>query len=433
MFQALRQGASAVVASIASPFRRGLPVRSIDASPSASIGVSELTNFYSAEIESEESIHLRAAKDYAERGNDDDSDKEGEEFLLHHNLQHSAEEEESQDGDEFYGLDDDDGGEEIFSIPGSPDGWAPPQPTPQFNGYQPKANSGAPATFDLVDNPAGWSAFMYQPRYSKGKYDGHSTPAGATVVPADTNGVRSINNWVFHYKGFEGDEFSWKTYRRVGATAENIKPTDRGPKLDVVLLDKHGIKANTVNSPLHWYQLLLPLCDPSKSGIHGDGRMPFWTTAADCTNLYATCERGWGSGYSHDFKNVTVPDIVKWAAVPIRHGARGGNPMTFHFRWIPTDPDYDPKIASAINQSRWLQIKQVFKLQNNFVEPSRGAPGYNPAFRYDPIFKTLVHNMNHFTLKADDDFGVDESSWGFMGFSGECGGRLLNKPVSKGK
>jgi hypothetical protein len=64
MFQAISQGASAVVASIASPFRRGLPVW--------------LTNFYSAEIESEESIHLRAAKDYAERGNGGDSDLQQE-------------------------------------------------------------------------------------------------------------------------------------------------------------------------------------------------------------------------------------------------------------------------------------------------------------------------------------------------------------------
>jgi hypothetical protein len=127
MFQAIRQGASAVVASIASPFRRGLPVRSIDASPSASIGVSELTNFYSAEIETEESIHLRAAKDYAERGNGGDSDEEGEEFLLHHNLfllhhnwHHSGEEEESGDGGEFDGLDDDGGEKRSSQSPQSP-------------------------------------------------------------------------------------------------------------------------------------------------------------------------------------------------------------------------------------------------------------------------------------------------------------------------
>ena len=53
--------------------------------------------------------------------------------------------------------------------------------------------------------------------------------------------------------------------------------------------------------------------------------------------------------------------------------------------------------------------------------------------RYDPIFKVMCHNMNYFTQKADEDFGVDESTWGFMGYSGECGGRLMNKMVSKGE
>lgn len=108
--------------------------------------------------------------------------------------------------------------------------------------------------------------------------------------------------------------------------------------------------------------------------------------------------------------------------------------MTLHYRWMQTDPDYDPKIADAITQTCWCQIKALFKLQNDFVEPSRGAPGYNSAFIYDPIYKAMCYNMNYFTIKADDDFGVDESTWGFMGKSVECGGRLMNKMlVSKGK
>jgi hypothetical protein len=138
-----------------------------------------------------------------------DSDKEGEECNMHYEATTTSSVDSPLTKEaEFYGLDEDDAGEEIFSIPGSPDGWAPPQPTAQFLGYQPKANSGAPAQFELVDNPGGWSAFMFQPRYTKaGKYDGHYTPAGAKVAPADTQGVRSINQWIFHYSGFEGDKF----------------------------------------------------------------------------------------------------------------------------------------------------------------------------------------------------------------------------------
>ena len=36
------------------------------------------------------------------------------------------------------------------------------------------------------------------------------------------------------------------------------------------------------------------------------------------------------------------------------------------------------------------------------------------------------------TAKADEDAGVDESTWGFCGFMGDNGGRLVNKPLSKG-
>jgi hypothetical protein len=51
---------------------------------------------------------------------------------------------------------------------------------------------------------------------------------------------------------------------------------------------------------------------------------------------------------------------------------------------------------------------------------------------YDLIFRTLCHNMNYFTLKAELDAAGDESSWGFGEFMGNCEGRLINKPVGKG-
>lgn len=86
------------------------------------------------------------------------------------------------------------------------------------------------------------------------------------------------------------------TYRRIGATAENIKPDEKGPKLDVILLDKHGINANTVNSPIHFYQLLLHFCDPSKSSIHGEWR---WKDAIldQCNRLHQSLrDSGKGMG-----------------------------------------------------------------------------------------------------------------------------------------
>jgi hypothetical protein len=96
-------------------------------------------------------------------------------------------------------------------------------------------------------------------------------------------------------------------------------------------LKKHGINSDSLDSPIHFYQLLLPICDPSRSGIEGDGCMPFYTLARTYTNTYAFGKKGWGGGYSHEFDRVSEQELVHWMAVPIRHGARGGTPMTLHY------------------------------------------------------------------------------------------------------
>ncbi len=40
--------------------------------------------------------------------------------------------------------------------------------------------------------------------------------------------------------------------------------------------------------------------------------------------------------------------------------------------------------------------------------------------------------MNYFMLWAELDAAGDESTWGFGSYMGDCGGRLINKPVGKG-
>ena len=57
---------------------------------------------------------------------------------------------------------------------------------------------------------------------------------------------------------------------------------------------------------------------------------------------------------------------------------------------------------------------------------------YDPCGKYDYIYKVMVHNMNYVTKRADSDGTIDESSWGFGGYMAECGGRIINKKVSKG-
>ena len=41
--------------------------------------------------------------------------------------------------------------------------------------------------------------------------------------------------------------------------------------------------------------------------------------------------------------------------------------------------------------------------------------------------------MNYATKYADLDPSMDESTWGFGGFSGDAGWRLMNKPFDKGE
>ena len=134
----------------------------------------------------------------------------------------------------------------------------------------------------------------------------------------------------------------------------------------------------------------------------------------------------------HDWSNVTVPELVHWTGVPIRHGSLDGKPGTTFSRWNKHDPCYDSAIADVMTIERWKSIKRYFKLNNNLLSKPRGMEGYDPCAKYDYIYKCLVHNMNYLTLRADSDGTIDETTWGFGGYGGEAVGRLMNKKVTKG-
>ncbi len=143
-------------------------------------------------------------------------------------------------------------------------------------------------------------------------------------------------------------------------------------------------------------------------------------------------EKGWGGGYSHEFKLVTKQDLVCWVGAPIQHGARDGSTSSLHRRWLLDNAHYNNIIANNMTLMQWHQIKGVFKLNNNLTTPGCGKEGYDPAAKYDLIFCTLCHNMNYFTLWVELDNAADESTWGFGSYMGNAGGWLMNKPVGKG-
>ena len=82
------------------------------------------------------------------------------------------------------------------AIPGLPDGWMPPKEPDNWGGYVPWINSGAPLEDD-INNPGCWNLYSFTPKYEKGKYI-NQTPAGAIVVPENSEGERCVGNWKFH-------------------------------------------------------------------------------------------------------------------------------------------------------------------------------------------------------------------------------------------
>ena len=269
---------------------------------------------------------------------------------------------------------------------------------------------------------------------NRGQYEGHCTPAGATVLPVDSDGIRQTNGWKFHYNGWQADEFDRSTYVRDDAKFGNMKPKSRAGYLDADTLRKLGLSSERMSNkdPLFFFQLLFPINDPASSGIEHDNRMPYFTHAAMCTNVYAVAQGG-GSGIGHDWNNVSVPELVKWTGIPIYNGALDGRGGSINARWDRSDARFDPDISGSMPKSRFRDIKHNFKVNNNYLATKvKGDDGYDPCTKFDMPFKVLVHNMNNVTGRADLDNSLDESTWGFGGYMGDCGGRLIKKPVDRG-
>ena len=191
---------------------------------------------------------------------------------------------------------------------GAPLGWFPPDPPDNWTGYVPQYD--APAEED-VDNPGGWSLYPFAARYnSKKKYEGHFTPSGARVVPVNDDGIRQIGNWKFHYQGWTADEFDKGTYVRGDAVYGNLKPPSRKGSLDADVLRNHGLTEDRMinGDALFFYQLLFPISNPKVSGVEGDNRMPYFSYASICTNVYASA-LGAGSGVGRHWRSVSVRNL----------------------------------------------------------------------------------------------------------------------------
>ena len=79
---------------------------------------------------------------------------------------------------------------------------------------------------------------------------------------------------------------------------------------------------------------------------------------------------------------------------------RVGSVGAMYRRWVDGS-DYGEVIVESINHLRWLQIKRTVKLNNNATSSKRGEPGYDPAYKFDLLYRTMVHNANCTSRYAD--------------------------------
>ena len=145
---------------------------------------------------------------------------------------------------------------------------------------------------------------------------------------------------------------------------------------------------------------------------------------------YAFSLGAFGS-YGHEFKPLTSMELLYFNMVVIRDGVLGGMDGAIYRRWKKDDSAYDPVIAGTITNSRWLQLKRVYKLCDNDVTPKKGDRGYDPAYKYDYIYKCLIRNINELTMLADLDLRGDKMTCGHGGFEEAGSGTLArrqNKP-----
>ncbi len=313
-----------------------------------------------------------------------------------------------------------------------------------------KIDKGQPATFQEIDNPGEWDNFTFRPKFNntkkqgpdKGKYIHHCLPTGATPVPINDDGIREVGGWTFHYKGWNrvDDDRTIPIYRS-GATQDIPFPASRKGSLNGEVLHKLGLSpqrmADDEGLPdaLFFHQLILPVHDTKTKTVAGDPRKPFYTEVAKWSNLYAIGELDiMGSGYGHKFNPVLPAEMLQWDGTIVMDGVLGGSNGAILRRFDErggNNKSYDCHIASAFTKTRWLEVKRVTKLCNNLTAKKRGEDGYDPAYKFDYIYDTIVHNVNALTLNVGLDLCADETSYGFNGW-GETGsgilGLILNKP-----
>jgi hypothetical protein len=103
-----------------------------------------------------------------------------------------------------------------------------------------------------------------------------------------------------------------------------------------------------------------------------------------------------------------IQELVRFDGVPVRDGVKGSNRGVV-YRLLQSGAKYDDMVAKSMNYTRWLQINRTYTPNPNATSPKHGEPGYDPAYKYDYIYNTIINNTNLFTKEAYLDLCGDET------------------------
>ena len=387
----------------------------------------------SLEEEQYDAAH-RAGADDSEDEDDlgflDDADQDPmQQFMADFDQSHAKVSEFTESSADAQVNDTQDADDELVHFYGGPKDWKPPT---QPDDWTPKATKTARGEKDFkdVDNPGNWDQYTFQAVFEKGtqnkpgKYLYHALPAGAQPCPVNEDGKRSIAGWDFEYNGWHQRDVSLPQFRS-GATREELFPENRKGSLDKEMLTKLGLTAARMKDDkgkpdaLFFYQLLLPICDPKTSGVPNDPRKPFYNEVSRMSNSYAVNDLRLGLTYGHALKLTHNAELLRWDGVLVMDGVRGGSDGAILRRFKNKEDNiaYDGHIAGAMTSTRWLEIKRIYKLCDNGTPASdKNSPLYNPAYKYDMIYDTIVSNVNAISKTADLDLCGDETTYPHEGY-----------------
>ena len=86
----------------------------------------------------------------------------------------------------------------------------------------------------------------------------------------------------------------------------------------------------------------------------------------------------------------------------------GGGSCGAIYRKYMTGSYYNDDIAMQTIQL-WLQVKRVKKLRNKYTAKKRAEERYHTCYKFDCIWKFIVHNVIFLTEKADINLYGDDT------------------------